>query len=189
MRTSRTGWTSKNADASRRRHCAQAFTLIELMVVVVIIAVLSAALVPAVVSASQRSGLRSAATQVADLLNFAYASAVARRHNVTVNLDTQSGKCWVSAERPALPWIEAAYEAEPRTIASIALPKGIELTIYRGEPRSTPTQTGGSWETVRFASDGTAEDLEIELAAEEGRVLTVRLFGATGLARVVREEG
>ena len=167
----------------------RAFTLIELMVVVVIMAVLSGALVPAVVSARQRSGLRSAATRVADVLNFAYASAVARRHNVTVNLDIQGGKCWVTVERPALPWIEAAYEAESRTIASIALPKDIELAVYRGESRSETGEAGGNWETVRFASDGTSEDLEIELAAEDGRVLTVKLFGATGLARVVREDG
>lgn len=168
----RAGWTQSS---SRRR----AFTLVELMVVLVVMAIIAGAVAPAIVSAARRMGLKRATTQVMDLLDFACAAAIARRQPVTVNFNLDRNTCWASVWPMSLPWLEEAESVETLTLAALQLPEGISVSFYR------ESETGGmasqeSWERIRFEPDGTAQDVLIELTDQSERVRTIEVIAATG---------
>ncbi len=164
-----------------------AFTLIELMVVIVLMAILSGALVPSIVSAARRTGAKAAATKVVDLLDFAYATAIARRQPVVVNLDSERRLCWVSVQSISLPWLSDINEVQPRTLASVALPDGIEVSFFRVSEVAPVKGSEMRWETIRFEPDGTAEDVLIELTDRNQGCWTLEVVAATGEVRMKEE--
>jgi type II secretion system protein H len=184
---SRAGWKQKRASGaalSRR----SGFTLIELMVVVVVMAILAGAVAPSIVSATRRTGLDATARKLADLLDFACAAAVARRQPVTVNLDAERHVCWAVTWAPRLPWLAESETPEERTLVQLELPERIGVALVRDFGQEQPQQAGQAWETIRFAPDGTAEDVDVELRDDRENVKTIRVLFATGEVRMVEPE-
>ncbi len=184
---SRAGWKQKGASGaalSRR----SGFTLIELMVVVVVMAILAGAVAPSIVSATRRTGLDATARRLADLLDFASAAAVARRQPVTVNLDAERHVCWAVTWAPTLPWLAESETPEERTLVQLELPERISVTLVRDSGQEQPPQLGSAWETIRFAPDGTAEDVAAELRDDRENVRTIQVVFATGEVRMVQPE-
>ncbi len=155
------------------------FTLIELMVVMFIIAMLSTTIVPSIASALRRNGIAANGQKVHELFNFAYMSAVTKHQSVVVNIDTRRGLCWATSSPPALPWLEEQSK-ETEILASIELPKGMHIKVHQGEEYGFVKETLLSWETITFESDGTAEDVMIELSTDDGDVFSIEVHGVTG---------
>ena len=171
-----------------RAAARDAFTLVELMVVLVVAAILSGAIIPSLVSAARRDGAAEAAAKVTDLLNFASTAAISRRQPVTVNFDLQRRRCWVSVRGFSLPWLEETDQPETMTLAAAELPEGVAISFER--------DTSAAWESdledwgpaVRFDADGTAQDVRIELTDPAGDARTVEVIGVTGEVRLREEE-
>jgi len=164
------------------------FTLIEMMVVVVVMAILSSAVLPSIVSAVRRTGAKAVARKSFDLLNFACASAVARRRPVTVNFDTERRVCWVSIQVTSLPWLSEDALPEARTLTSIELPEGVDVYFYRDTEWPDSRRSEQRWETVRFEPDGTGEDIIIELVDRSGDSYTVEVAALSGEVLLKREQ-
>jgi len=156
------------------------FTLIELMVVLLVMSILAASVVPSFMSSARAASVKAAATKIADLLDFAYAAAIARRQPVTVNLDLGRNMCWVSVLAASLPWLGEGEGPETRTLASIQLPEDFEIALQRGSEAPAASRTQQQWETIRFDPDGMAEDVLIEVADRRGEEWTIEVQGTTG---------
>ena len=206
MRMSRAGSTSKarNNTALRsegfavspvkivsrglRRSAQNGFTLIELMVVAVVMTIIMSAVVPSVVAAARRRGAKTAATKTFDVLNFAYASAIARRQPVLVNFDADRNLCWVSVRGLSLPWLSEGQDVQALTLTSVQLPEGVEVLFHREAEPLRGLRSEKQWETIRFEPDGTAEDIVIELADRTGDSYTLEVMAATGEIFLEREQ-
>lgn len=175
------GSKAKDRERRRKEHRLRgAFTLIELMVVLVVMAILAGAIAPSLVSAIRRTGAKSASTQIMDLLDFACVAAIARRQPVTVNFDLERNVCWASVRSLSLPWLTDQEGWETRTLASLQLPEDLAVSFYRGSVADLQSPSEQTWETVRFEPDGTAEDIVIELTDRNDTVRMIEVVFATG---------
>jgi Tfp pilus assembly protein FimT len=164
-----------------------AFTLIELMLVLVIMATFAGMIMPAMSRALRETSLQTTGERFCEVLNFAYLSAVSRKRTVVVNFDAARGLCWVSLQTLSLPWLPEEDQTKTRTLASMELPERTEIIINRLGETAPQRVAAEEWETVTFRSDGRTDDLLIELIDESGESLEVEVIGATGEVRI-REE-
>ena len=163
----------------------QGFTLIELMVVLVVMATLAAAITPSVVSAMRRRGVPTAANRLADLFDFASATAISRRRPVTVNIDPARRVCWAVVEQVSLPWM-AEHEVEVRTLTALQLPETVAVSLRDG-PSAGSQLAGPGMETIRFEPDGTAPEVAVELRGPDGQMAVVEIMPGSGQVRVTVE--
>ncbi len=154
------------------------FTLIELMVVLVIMAGLSSLVVPSIASALRRTGLGSTGTELCDLLDFAYMTAVTRHRAVDVNLSEDKGRCWVTVRSATLPWIEEQERPKAQRMAVLRIPEGTRMTLMQEDGRGM--RSAGRWEILTFNSDGTTDDAVVVLSNDKGEEYRIEIFGATG---------
>ena len=167
---------------------ARGFTLIELMVVLVIMSLLVTLIMPSVASGLRRDEVRTTRDKLCEVLDFAYMSAVTRHRPVVVNLDARRALCWVSVSAVSLPWLDERPGPKTATLATMALPKDMQVTVTHGEESAlgvTPTQ---AWKTVTFRGDGRAENVIIELTDVQGKRAAIEVVGVTGEVHA-REEG
>ena len=121
------------SSAQRRARNARAFTLIELVVVLLIISTFTALVVPSVAQAMRAKDIDATAAKLCETLQFAYASAVARRQPVTVRLDPDTRRCRVMLRTVALPWLETTPDRpDARTLAAMSWPEEMQLTFSEG---------------------------------------------------------
>jgi type II secretion system protein H len=154
------------------------FTLIELMVVLVLMTLLSTLVVPSAISAMRHNALQTEGVKLAELVRFAYVSAIAQHRPVQVNLDDRRGLCWVSVTHTSLPWLEERPENRSRTLAFLSLPKEFRLEVSRSDGRAAYSTHG--WDMIGFRSDGRADAAVITLRDPTGHAYAFEIVGATG---------
>ncbi len=174
---------SDSADAplvNTPRGAIDGFTLIELMVVLVILALFSSAIAPSVVSAVRKSGLSAEAQKLADTLDFACVSAITRHRAVIVNIDPARKRCWITAPKATLPWLEEDEESKTQVLAAMAFGERSDIAVVLGEEGAYDVSSSGPWTTLTFNSDGSTNDAVINLSDLDGQRCVVEVFGATG---------
>jgi len=182
-REMRLGMTPLADRAAGPVHARAGFTLVELMVVAVVMAVLAGAIAPTIVGAVSQSGIRAAADDTADLLDFARAAAIARRQSLVVLVDPAQGVLRVKARRPALPWVSDDEGAVERTLAELKLPAGVEVDV--SGPDLVAGDDGAT--ALAFAPDGDMDEASVRLTDARGRSRTVEV--APALGRILVQEG
>lgn len=168
------------------RH-ARAFTLVELIIVLLIMAAFAGMVMPAMTRALRGARAETTGNNLREMLDFAHTSAVSQRRSVVVNIAPARRKCWITLRRASLPWLPESEADETRTLAAMALPEGTRITLSRGEQADVRRVTQAAWETVTFHSDGRTEDVVIELDDASGRRVEIEIVGATGRASVRRD--
>lgn len=164
---------------ARPVRAARAFTLVELMMVLVIMAMLSAMIVPSMSVALRGKGAIGTSRKMKDMLHFGYISAVSRRRAVVFHLDTERRRCRVTLKKASLPWHEDETETRTEILAEMQWPRGTDVTFNRYETE-TLTTAPENVETLTFRSDGTTDDAEIILRDEGGKGSRIEVLGATG---------
>jgi prepilin-type N-terminal cleavage/methylation domain-containing protein len=197
----------KKTFSLRRRPSASAFTLIELMVVILLIAILTAAIIPEMRGTYEGEALRATSRQLVDVMNLASSRAISLNEPDRFRLNPATGKFLV--ERPA-PKAERARGFVPLkdvSGANGALDKRIAVEIrdpidetpsskQESEPATapkTPSSRAGdvgaeSDDTIAFYPDGTADAKEIVLRDRDGFRLALRVNPITSRVRVVELE-
>jgi type II secretion system protein H len=136
------------------------FTFVELIVVLAILAGLAALVAPSFSRTIVSARLRTAASDVRSTFARARALAIASARERDVTFDLSRGEFGVDNE------------------AVRSLPDSIRLgAVLRGEER----QERGSVR-VRFFSDGSGEEAEISVTAQDGGTLRVTVDPLTGLS-------
>ena len=139
---------------------SEGFTFVELIVVLAILAGLAALVAPSFSRTIVSARLRTAASDVRSTFARARSLAVASARERDVTFDLSRGEFGVDNE------------------AVHSLPESIRLgAVLRGEER----QERGSVR-VRFFSDGTGEEAEISVTAQDGGTLRVTVDPLTGLS-------
>jgi general secretion pathway protein H len=136
------------------------FTLVELIVVLAILAGIAALVAPSFSRTVASARLRTAASDVRTTLARGRALAVAATKERTVAFDLSRGEFGVDNE---------AVRRLPGTIRLGAVLPGVERR-ERGSVR------------VRFFPDGSGEEVEISVTAEDGGTLRVTVDPLTGLS-------
>jgi general secretion pathway protein H len=139
---------------------SEGFTLVELIVVLAILAGIAALVAPSFSRTVASARLRTAASDVRTTLARGRALAVAATKERTVAFDLSRGEFGVDNE---------AVRRLPETIRLGAVLPGVERR-ERGSVR------------VRFFPDGSGEEVEISVTAEDGGTLRVTVDPLTGLS-------
>jgi len=177
--------------AFRTPNSLRAFTLIELVVVLLIISTFTVMVVPSIAQAMRGKDIDATTAKLCETLQFAYASAVARRQPVAVRLDPDARTCRVMLRTLALPWLETPpVRPGARTLAAMSWPEEMQLTFSEGtgaapiaRPSSAAARSAVGPQTIMFRSNGRTEDVVIEVADREDHRRYVEIVGLTGEVR------
>jgi type II secretion system protein H len=174
------------------RQSSAAFSLIELMVVVVLIGILSAMILPAMKGTFDDALLRSTARKLVDAFTLANARAVATTQLHRVRVDRNARQYVV--ERRVHDAEQGSGFLAVRDIPGAAgeLDSRISIEIRRtDEPSTVPGEVtqidaGQSHpDAIAFYQDGTAEEAEIILKDRENFRLSLRINPTTARVRLV----
>ena len=167
-----------------------AFTLLELMVVIILIGILAAAILPAMRGTFEHALLRSASRELIDVCSIAGSHAVSLNESHRVRIDRQTGRYLIERqmsedERVAdfipvrdLPGGEGQIDA--RIAIQIRRPAEMEAgEAGEGAPEAVSDQT------ITFYSDGTADSVEIELEDRDGFRQVLRINPVTARIRIL----
>jgi len=166
-----------------RRHTENGFTLLELAIVLVIVAVLAAGVVPALMTAMNRTHLRSSAWQVASQLAFARAHAVSKQLLCRVRFDPEELAFLAEVEQDPeeAPGEFAPLQTPP--MGRVALPENFVDVRMQTVSLTTPQST----EAVYFQPNGRSDGVEVLLESLDGVAFLVSVAHGAGQVRV--EEG
>src|SRR5262245_29762181 len=153
----------------------RAFTLIELMVVIVLLVILTAMILPEMRGTFEDAVLRSTARKLVSAMNLAHSRAVTLQQLHRLVLDRTGGRFVVE---------RAAHDGEGRRYVSLSdvpggggeLDKRITIDVHKdGE------EDGGA---LSFYANGTADAGEIVLRDREGFQLALRINSITARVSV-----
>lgn len=161
-----------------------AFTLVELMVVIVIIGITTSIIVAEMGGTLEDALLRSNARTLVDVCDAASNRAVASGQAQVLRIDQKTGRFSVEA-RPT-----SADEELPAPTASGSLDTRVELDIRDLQPEgeSDPEDDASEApapETLTFRADGTTDAREFLLRDRAGGELLLRINPATSRVRIV----
>jgi prepilin-type N-terminal cleavage/methylation domain-containing protein len=175
-------------------HCA--FTLVELLVVVVIISIMSVAIVAEMHGTFQDALLRSTSRTLASACNAASSRAIAVNRPYRVRIDKLARRYFLeSAARggavfhPAQDVPGAAGTLDARIAVHILEP-GMTAPDDAGEEPSENAEDAGGFssssleEAITFYPDGTADDRLIELVDRDGFRLGLRINPITSRVQI-----
>jgi type II secretion system protein H len=177
-----------------------AFTLVELLVVIVIVSIMSVAIVAEMRGTLQDALLRSASREMAGACNLASSRAIAANRPHRIRLDNVAHRWFLERGRRGGADFYPARDV-PRN--SGALDSRITLHIF--EPGvNSPDDAGGepsghsgsqddfpssrAGEAVTFYPDGTADARQIELADRDGFRLALRINPVTSRVQITALE-
>jgi type II secretion system protein H len=202
----------------RSRGCrSQAFTLIELTVVIVLVGILSALIIPEMRGTYEDAILRSTSRQLMDAFHLAYSRAVSFNQPHRVRLDQGTHRyvvekrVWENGREDFLPlWDVPGGEGQLDARISIHMrtapedssgPAPVEGMSGVGPSRNTAHQTettgdsssitdrqGPIADGLAFYPDGTAEPAEVLLEDRQGFRLLLRINRITAQVRIVEPE-
>lgn len=174
-----------------------AFTLIELMVVIVLVAIMTALIIPEMKGTFQDALLRSSGRQLIEVFNLANSRAVSLNQIQRVRLDAKAGR--YSIEQKTGP--NSSDGLSPvRDISggTGTLDERISLLMRKGSPSASrspdeadapaASEQDASLDmlnTVSFYPDGTAEAAELQLRDQSGLRLTLRINPITARVQIV----
>ena len=179
----------------------RAFTLIELMVVVVLIGIMTALIVPEMKGTYEEALLRSSSRELVNVLSLASSRAVSINQLHRVRLDSHSGRYLVGRRASGgetgvhfvplrdVPGCEGKIDAR----ISMTFQKSGEEISEPAEPHGTvdsgdAIQAENRDDAITFYADGTADACEILLQDRDGFRLALRINPATARVRVVELE-
>ncbi|MGC9940736.1 MAG: GspH/FimT family pseudopilin [Verrucomicrobiota bacterium] len=170
-----------------------AFTLIEMVVVVVLIGILSAMIIPEMKGTFDDGLLRSTGRDLINVFNLASSRAVSLNQLYRVTLDTQGGRYFVERQIhdgtrvdfvPLKDVSGAEGKLDSRIVIEISQPDKPS-----GESDvDNPVPEQNSPDAVAFYPDGTADSAEIKLRDHDGFQLTLRLNPITARVRMTEPE-
>ncbi len=171
----------------------RAFTLVELMVVVVLIGVLSALIIPEMKGTFGDALLRSTSRDLINVFDLASSRAVSFDQACRVKLDTQTGRYLVEREirngtQGNFVPLKDVSGAEGKLDSRIAIqisPAG--ETSAEGDADNAPAEAS-SPDTVSLYPDGTADAVEIKLRDHDGFQMILRLNPITARVRMTEPE-
>lgn len=181
MNQCRTTWPDENprtcgalAAARRAQSAPRAFTLIELILVMVVVSVVLGIAAPSLRGffASQQTG--DAAQCILALTKYAQTESAARGQICRLNIDTQQGEFWLTIQQAG-----AYVEMKNDLVRHFNLPEGATMSV-----RST--QSGPTPEHVDFRPDGRNDQVTIELQGRQGEVFQVTTASAVEPYHVVK---
>ena len=169
-----------------------AFTLIELVVVLLIISTFTTLIVPSMAQAMRAKDIDATSAKLCETLQFAYASAVARRQPVVVRLDLDARRARVMLRPLALPWLDTAQDQpHARLLTAISWPEEMQLTVSNPEsatttapPSSAAPRPATGPQPITFRSNGRTEDVVVEVTDREDQRRYIEVVGLTGEVRV-----
>jgi len=187
-----------NGRTGRARGCCSAFTLIELMVVIVLIGIMTAMILPEMKGTYEDALLRSTGRELVSVCGLASSHAVSVNQAHRLHLDPKTGH--YSIERGA-----SDRKTEGRSVAAREVPGGegeldtrIAIEIYKSgdeatdvpEQDSAPVpsshaQSGRQDDGITFYPDGTADASEIVLRDRDGFRLALRINPVTARVRII----
>jgi type II secretion system protein H len=177
MRASATGeMRLENSNLKSRR----AFTLIEMVVVVVLIAVMAAMIIPEMKGSFDDALLRSTSRDLINVFDLASSRAVSLNQSCRVELDTQSGRYFVEreirvgAQDDYVP-LKDVSGAEGRLDSRIAVEMSPPDEASPDNPPDNSAPEPVSPSAISFYPDGTADAMEIRLRDQAGFQMVLRL--------------
>lgn len=178
-------------DASRHFY-QRAFTLIELITVIVIIGILTALIIPEMRGTYEDALLRSTSRELISVFELASSRAVSLNQTHRVQFDTHSGKYFI--ERPVRDGLLEAFQPltevaggtgklDERITVEVRRPQEGPVLADAGREESVPVP-----EAVSFYPDGTADAVLISLQDRTGFRLGLKLNATTARVHVFELE-
>lgn len=175
---------------------ARAFTLIELMVVIVLIGILSAAILPAMRGTYDDAVLRSSGRELMNVFQLAYSRAVTLNQVQRVHIDETTGRYVLESQMmglndssqfsPARDVPGGDGTLNSRVAVSVKLGNTAPEEAGEVEPaRSANDETKSDETAFAFYPDGTADAGEIRLTDQEGFRVALRINPVTARVRVL----
>jgi prepilin-type N-terminal cleavage/methylation domain-containing protein len=172
--------------SSRRQF---AFSLIELMVVLLLIAIMSAMIIPAMHGTYEDALLRSTARRLIDVLNLANSRAVSLNQTFQVRLNTTEGTYLLEPMKP-LPGTPPPQFAPFKGIfdkrISVALRRPVAANL-EAEADDAARDASDPAARISFYPDGTADSRELVLRDRDGFQLALRINPITARVRIVEQ--
>ncbi|MBU6402069.1 MAG: prepilin-type N-terminal cleavage/methylation domain-containing protein [Verrucomicrobia bacterium] len=178
-----------------------AFSLVELMVVLVLIGVLSAMILPEMKGSFEDALLRSTARKLIDVFGLAYSRAVTLNQVQRVRLDRQTGRYTVEQSRtedgqasgfaPVRDVPESQGLLDPRITLEIQTARDSTGLGSAGDTRfvsGADLAFGPREDAISFYPDGTADAAQVLLRDRAGFRLILRLNPITARAQVIARE-
>ena len=147
---------------SRSRRAQRAFTLLEMLAVILLIGIAAAAVSVSVTQGLASARVRAASVELAAALRATRAQAIVKGHEQTFELDTKNASYHAAGGKP------------------VALPKGMRLSITSAREDQPDNHTG----RIRFFPDGSSTGGHIVLQRGE-RHWQVNVAWLTGAVSVV----
>lgn len=175
-------------------HLRRAFTLIELMVVILLIAVMASIVVPAYSRFYAKSQFENTARQVQDIFAFAREQAIFRDTTVTVTYAPQN-HAFLAQVAPPQPQTDLPVALLSGDSPNGGMASGGEsqksyqmdpdvnigaFSVSNNPNSSTGADGSGSGTVLHFLSDGTVESATLTITSADGHVAQFQLWPATG---------
>ncbi len=151
----------------------RAFTLVELMVVVVLIGIMSAAIIPQMKGTFHDALLHSTSRQLRNAFDIAYSRAVSLNQAHRVRIDTHEGRC-VIERRVGDGARETFVPVNDFAAAELNLDKRVSVELHSTDTASSESTAPGQPEAsppvqaIVFYPDGTADATDVLLRDPEG---------------------
>jgi prepilin-type N-terminal cleavage/methylation domain-containing protein len=177
-----------------RRSPRAAFTLVELVIVIVIIGIISAMIIPEMKGGYQDAQLRSTCRSLVDVFGIASSRAVSLNQLHRVRLDAKTGRYVIEKRtRETLDGDQFAplkdvsdAEGTLDTRVSIQIRKPEEIPAAAADTTSaTASEAASPIDTISFYSDGTADSAELLLRDKQGFRLALRINPITSRVKIL----
>ena len=184
--------------AAGRRTPLHAFTLIELIVVIIIMAVLSAVAVPSYTRLYARAKFDGSVQEVVSIFRWARETAVETGLDTTVRFDPQAAIFIASAQHPEpttdAPTVVVEQQEEQTSQAFVPrtyeIGEDIAVSDFQSYRQSLGAASTDSAEasTVRYRHDGSCDGARFLLSSSGGHRAMLEIAAATGKPSIIEEQ-
>src|SRR5262245_19579849 len=166
-----------------------AFTLIELMIVIAIMAILMTMSIPLMYKASHREALNKAVRDIVEVCSQARAMAILQGKMTELVFHPREGRCEVAGmvrSNPRGDLNEFGEPAPPPSDSGLSAQISDKLTIRMLDINLCP-YVDAEYARVRFYPNGTCDEMVLILQSDRGQQYGVTLEITTGVADVLNE--
>ncbi len=176
----------ENSNAKSHR----AFTLMELMVVIIIIGIMTAAIIPEMRGTFEDALLRSTGRDLVNVCSLANSRAVSLNQACCVTIDSQTGRYQLEQKvregaRDNFIPLKDVSGAEGKLDARIKIEVRQPDEVFAGDNSAQAGAENISSEVISFYADGTADAAEILLRDHAGFQLILQLNPVTSRIQIV----